>query len=768
MELPVVVEKEITRKGTWVLLGCVLNKYSSKYEDKQSKLVKPLINDWGNFTVKLSNVEMGEELEGTSILVCGDISEHSKYGKSFEGGFYCLDIAKTHSSIISVLKTLSHIKDQRASDIINRFGLDNVLSILNDKPERLIEIKGLTQPRVEVIKEEWKKKQFLVELYEWIISKGMDIKIAEKAFKRWGKEARQRIDENPYVLTELPGISFIIADKWAHELSDNIDDKDRIAACMIYCLKMALKQDSNLYQPFNVLKIKTLETLKGSDKHLGNDFDSNRYVSIIKEILINNNIYFEVVKNLKNEGTSCVYLKYIWEKECYITKEIFKRAKSGFTDNCSQEEIYEAERSIGKFYGINIVLDESQIDAIKNTFNNKISIITGPGGTGKSMICKCIVDLAERKKMSFIMMSPTGRAAKVLSEKTGRSASTIHRALQLQLDQEFSGKPITQDIVIIDEASMIGIDTMYPVMEALSNNPDAHVVFIGDMDQLPSVSPGNFLADIIDTKIVKTTKLNKIHRQGEKSFIPLVANSISKGKYCDIPEDASDMKWEDIEYQFQDQVQNFIVQFAKKRNINCLQMISPRKDGWHGVKKINSIAQDVISSINGTRNKFIERGFYKFYEKDRVIQIRNDYERDVFNGDMGEVISTGIMCKPNSDKRDQYVVVDYYGKETTYWGSDIDDIMPAWCITVHKFQGSQEKEILFIMSQEAKNMMSKELVYTAFSRAEEQLTIFGHKKMLAECVNRSVVKERLTNFKWIMQEITTGEKVFKSIREKDD
>ena len=769
MELPVVVDKEIYRKGTWVLLGCVLNSYSSKYKEEQKKAIKTLMNDWNNFTVKLSNVEIGEDLEGTSILVNGDIVDSPKYGKSFEGNFYCLDIAKTHNSIISVLKTLSNIKDQRASDIIKHFGLENVLDILNNNIERLVEINGLTQPRVEVIKSEWKQKSYLVELYEWIIEKGMDIKIAEKAFKKWGRDAKNLIDANPYVLTQLPGVSFVIADKWAFQVSDKtISGEHRIASCIQYCLYNSFRQEGNLYLPFNILKRNFLEVLKKSDQNLNHQFDSVLYITLLKSVLKNNSQDFEVVKNLKEQSMSCVYLRDVWEKECYISSEIFKRSKKGSQDNCSDEDIYEAERSISKFYGRDIVLDESQIAAIKNTFNNRISIITGPGGTGKSMICKCIVDLAEKRNQSFLMMSPTGRAAKVLSEKTGRSASTIHRALGLQLDAEFSNKEVSQNLVIIDEASMIGIDTMFPIMEALSNNENANIVFIGDMNQLPSVSPGNFLSDIIDSDVVRVARLDKIHRQEDDSFIPLVANSISNGIYHAIPDNASDMVWEDIEYQFEDQVQNFIVNFAKDKGINNLQMISPRKDGWHGVKKINSIAQDVISSINGTRNKFIERGFYKFFEKDRIIQIRNDYERDVFNGDMGEVVSVGIMAKENSDKKEQYITVDYYNKETTYWGAEIEDIMPSWCITVHKFQGSQEKEILFIMSQEAKNMMSKELVYTAFSRAEEKITIFGHKRMLMDCVNRSVVKERYTNFKWITEEIRTGEKIFKSIGEDGD
>jgi len=766
MELPVLVDKEIARKGTWVLLGCVLNQYSSRYKKEQESTIKPLLNDWGNFAVKLANVEMGEELEGTAILVNGDISDNSKYGKSFDGKIYCMDITNTYDSISTILKTLSNIKEQRASDIINKFGLENVLTVLNETPDRLVEINGLTQARVEVIKQEWRQKQFLVDLYKWVIKKGMDTKIAEKAFKRWGKDAKEKIEANPYILAYLPGISFSIADKWAHQLCESIDDNLRVTACINFCLDNALRQESNLYQPFNVLKKKVLEVIQKSDIDMGQKFEKQKYIECLKHVLKTNHNDFEVLKNLKKDKVSSVYLRHVWEKECYIVNQLYKRSQKGSVSNCSESELYDAERSISKFYGFDIVLDEMQGQAVKNTFNKKISVITGPGGTGKSMICKCIVDLAEKRGMSFLMMSPTGKAAKVLSEKTGRSASTIHRALQITPGSYETNIELTHDIVIIDEASMIGLDTMYPIFQSLQNNDDVHLVLIGDMNQLPSISPGNFLSDIIDSEEVPVTRLNKIHRQGEKSFIPLVANSISNGKYCDIPKDASDMKWEDISRQFRDQIQKFIIDFSKRRDLNELQMISPRKEGSNGVREINAIAQDVISSINGTRNKFIERNFNKFFEKDRVIQIRNDYDRDVFNGDMGQVVGVGVMTKPNSDKKDQYVCVDYYGKETIYWGSEIDDIMPSWCITVHKFQGSQEKEILFVMSQEASRMMSKELVYTAFSRAEEQLMIFGHKKMLAECVNKSVVRDRYTNLKWILREIK-GEKIFKSISENE-
>lgn len=412
-----------------------------------------------------------------------------------------------------------------------------------------------------------------------------------------------------------------------------------------------------------------------------------------------------------------------------------------------------------------IVLDEKQKEAILSAFKNPITIITGPGGSGKSLICRYICDIAKENGLSVRLMSPTGKAAQVLSDKTGCEASTIHRSLKMQPGDDEPRENIGEDICIIDEISMSGIDTMYAIMCALEDNIWGSIVLVGDKNQLPSVSPGNFLSDMIESGYIHVVALDKVHRQDEKSFIKLLANEISKGKMVDIPSDAVDIKWRNINVDtFKDDLLGFIDEYLADENytMDDLQIISPMKKGNCGVFQINEIIQSRMSVINSSQEKLINIGFTKFYVGDRVIQTENNYDKMVFNGDMGKIVDLGEKSRDASvsDKKEKFLIVDFYGNLFTYYGKEIEEIQLAWAITVHKFQGSQSRNILFIMANEAQIMMSKELVYTAFTRAEKKLDIFGHNVMLRIAPTKSVIRKRYTNLVKLMTEEKTGQKLF--------
>jgi exodeoxyribonuclease V alpha subunit len=418
---------------------------------------------------------------------------------------------------------------------------------------------------------------------------------------------------------------------------------------------------------------------------------------------------------------------------------------------------------------MSFILDESQKKAIKSCFENKITVITGAAGSGKSTICKCIFNIAQKMGLTVKMMSPTGKAAQVLSEKTGCAASTIHRALGMTPEDNEPKQKITSDILLIDEISMCGLDTMYALMAALENNIYGNIVFVGDKNQLPSVSPGNFLSDIIHSGCANVVTLDKIHRQSESSYISLLANEICKGKVADVPENATDIFWHELNVdRFYEDLNNFIDDYLSDgEKMDDLQVISPMKKGICGVYKINDVIQEKMANINGMKHTLLQKGFSKMYVGDRVIQLENNYDKMIFNGDMGKIVDLGekILDPTVSDKRERYVVVDFYGEEKGYVGNEIDQLQLAWAITVHKFQGSQSKNIVFVMASEAQVMMSKELVYTAFTRASEQLDIFGHKNMLRIAPMKSIVKERYTNFQKLYNELNENKKVFKKLGE---
>lgn len=414
---------------------------------------------------------------------------------------------------------------------------------------------------------------------------------------------------------------------------------------------------------------------------------------------------------------------------------------------------------------MNFSLDECQKKAIVSAFTNKITIIVGPAGSGKSTICKYIYEIAKRKNMSIKMMSPTGKAAQVLSNKTGHGASTIHRGLRMLPGDSSPREDITEDILLVDEIGMCGIDTIYAMFQSMEGNLWGNMVFVGDKNQLPSVSPGNFLFDFMDTGIVNVVELDTIHRQSEDSYISVVSNEIAKGKVTPIPDNSKDITWHDLKYNtFYDDLIEFINGYVDGgSNIDDLQIISPMKKGHYGVFKINELIQEEMAKRNNSCDDFMQRQFNKFYVGDRVIQIENNYEKMIFNGDMGKIIEMGekIVDPSKSDKKEKFITVSFYGEEVTFYGEEIDQINLAWCITVHKFQGSQSNNIVFIMANEAQIMMYKELVYTAFTRAAEKLDVFGDISMFRLAPTKSSINKRYTNFSQIIKSLKTDKHILK-------
>jgi exodeoxyribonuclease V alpha subunit len=363
-------------------------------------------------------------------------------------------------------------------------------------------------------------------------------------------------------------------------------------------------------------------------------------------------------------------------------------------------------------------------------------------------------------------MSPTGKAAQVLSDKTKGDAATIHRSLKLMPGEDVGKEDVMEDIVIVDEFSMVGIDTFYALLEAMSENAWGNLVLVGDCNQLPSVSPGNFLSDMMTAQCANIVRLSHIHRQDEKSYISLIANQIAGGKNSDIPEDASDIKWIEMRPErFIEMLTQAVGKFMEKRDLKDLQIMAPKYKGSCGVDLINREIQSMMCVHNKTEAKHLKRQYKEFFIGDRVIQTVNNYDKQIFNGDMGHIVDLGrkVVDPKVSDQKEDYVVVDFYGDEIMFLSEEIDELQLAWCITVHKFQGSQSPYIIFIMGAEAQRMMYKELVYTAFTRAEKYLCIYGNINMLRRAPHESIVRERYTNIVAMMREMKENRSLLKVI-----
>jgi len=765
MELPCIVEKVTFRRDNFAILACNLDPYSERYNKGLQKLVRPYMNErWKSFTIVVETMAEGDRPEGHSYIFVGDFVDDPKRGKQYKASGYYQDVPTNQKAMKSFLMQLPNIKESRATEILKTFEVDEIIDILDNHPKRLLCINGITENRLEAIEEEWQKKQHKRNLYEWFIKCNIPVKLADKAYEIWEHKTKEKLQENPYLLTNLRGIGFLSADVIAHKINRNVKVEFRISACMEYCIKDDSSSNGNLCIPYTTLKKSVIKTLAECDEALGNQFNSN-YAKLIPHIVKDPSSPFTAVKD-HGEGLSFVYLTHIWEREQFVAEVLHKRNQKPSRYECSDKDIEDAEKNISFFLGRDIKLDETQKQAIKSVFDNRVSVITGGGGTGKSTICRCIYYLARKKKLSMNMMSPTGKAAKVLSERTGGAATTIHRGLDIGPDDVLPRKGIEQEILLVDEISMAGIDTMYALMVAVDSNPRTNIVFVGDKNQLPSVSPGNFLADIVKSGCANVVTLDKIHRQDENSYISLIANSVSNGVVTAIPETATDITWKELNSNtIEDELIKFIDKYTEKEDIEDLQIISPMKKGTCGVHRLNEIVQQKMASKNNMTTKFLEREFKKFYIGDRVIQIKNNYDKSVFNGDMGVITDLGerIRDPKKSDKKEKFILVKFDNDIIYYYGQEMDEIMVAWVITVHKFQGSQSKHIIMLMSSEASIMMNKELVYTGFTRAEKHLYIYGNDHMYRLAPSRSSIKRRFTNLNNIIKELSTGKKILQVV-----
>lgn len=787
MDLPIIIEKVIFRNDRgFTILAAALDPYNSTlYKPELEELLLKNIpsNKYNNFTVTIDMMDAHKKLDGVSCVCSGSFSKHPKFGPQFKADFLYPSAPSNNDSLRAFLQTLPNIKEVRSADIIKKFGFEETIRILNEEVERLTEINGITENRIPPIKEAWERSKGERELCMWLLQHNIQASIGRKVYSIWQHESLKILTENPYKITEIKGFGFLRADQIAHKILDNVPKDLRTTSCLKHILDENLHKNSNLCMPYSILKDSTLKMLKdGSEQNVpSKKFEEEEYKRLIPQCIKNNLNLFVAIKNLyEHDNGAYVYLKDIWEKEKFIASQIYHRrtveeneenqnAESNRDEDekqfsCSDKDIDDAEKDVNDFSHRPIILDDCQKMAVKSAFENKITVITGSAGTGKSMVCRCISHLAHEKDLSIRLMSPTGKASRVLSSKTGLTAETIHRSLKMKPDSEYPAEEIREDVIIIDEFSMVGIDTAFAIMYAMKQNLWCHIVMVGDPKQLPSVSPGKFLTDIIESNCANVIKLNTIYRQDENSFIPVLANDIALGKVTNIPLNATDIKWNNLPSPdiWDIDLRKVVKDFISSNNIDDLQIIAPMYKGVFGINKTNEIIQDFMADINGVKNNPFHRGFTTFYIGDRVIQTENDYQKSIFNGDIGEVIEAGRKAiDPNSDEKKDYVVVNFYGENLTYVGDEIEEIRLAWTISIHKFQGSQCLYVICILPNEASNMMSREIVYTAMTRAEKRLDIYGHMSVFRLAPTRSAIKKRYTNMNNMIKELRDNQKIFK-------
>ena len=681
---------------------------------------------------------------GERVVLLGQWVNDPKYGQQFRVNAYETLPPLTLEGIRRYLGSglIKGIGPVNAKRIVDHFKLDT-LEIIENAPERLMEVEGIGEKRVKMIRDAWQAQKDIKELMLFLGTHGVSTAYAVKIYKHYGKEALNILRNNPYRLAEeVWGIGFITADRIAQSLGIKEDSPARLEAGLKYVLNEAT-EEGHVYLPREELVKRSSKILKAPAESV---------TQALETLVAREQLIAEEDK---------IYLPFFYHAEKGLAERLNLLARVTrirFGLEFAGEEIDLLEGSQG------IRFNRGQREAILKAMTNEVLVLTGGPGTGKTTTVQGMIQLFERHKLKLLLAAPTGRAAKRLSEVTGRPAKTIHRLLEYSpSEMKFKrtrDNPLSADVVIVDEASMLDLPLTFHLVRAIP--PEAKLILVGDVDQLPSVGPGNVLRDIINSGLVEVVQLKEIFRQARDSMIVVNAHRINRGLFPNLRrrtpkgeapvrglrprDDYGDFLFaqEEDPHRIVELIRDLCTRRLPQRYgydpLEDIQVLSPMYKGVIGADNLNSVLQSCLNP----GGEELQRGGTTFRVGDKVMQIRNNYEKGVFNGDLGRIISI--------DWEEQEVTVEY-DFPVRYDFNELDEIVLAYTITVHKSQGSEYKAVIMPIVIQHYVMLQRNLLYTAVTRAKELLILIGSKKALAIAVKNDKVTGRYSALRERLREI---------------
>lgn len=691
--------------------------------------------------------------EGEEIKVSGLWKRHVRYGLQFQVQHWEKIDPSTLEGIEKYLGSgmIKGIGPTYAKRLVAAFGLDTI-RVLSEQPLRILEVDGIGETRARRIMDAWQAQRGMQDIMVFLQGHGVGASLALRIYRVFGAGTIDQVRENPYALArEVHGIGFLLADRLAHEIGIRGDFPLRVQAGVLHVL-CEMAERGHCYADLASLKRNAAGLLS---------VEEDPVEAAVGKLAARGDLVLQETR----DGATHVYLEELYQAE--------RRVAAAFQNLLSTPSFVQSEkivspwgRSLGGARGAidlispelfapsAVILDQDQVRAIVQAVREKVLVITGGPGTGKTTLLTALLTVLRRAKVSFVLAAPTGRAAKRMTESAGEEAMTIHRLLEFNPREggfhRNEDRPLEVDFVIVDEASMVDLPLMDHLLRAI--DPHSHLILVGDVDQLPSVGPGSVLRDLIESAVVPKVVLRRIFRQDRESLIVVNAHRILEGRSLAWGDDRDKRDFVFMPRESEEEILSTVKELVREtipRSLQLeggeiaqtIQVLTPMHRGLLGTINLNRELQNLLNPLG----QALERGGFALRVGDKVMQLRNDYDKGVFNGDLGRI--SGI------DREDGSLKVDFFDKMVQYESDELDEIGLAYATSVHKSQGSEYPAVVIPLHTSHYLLLHRSILYTAVTRGKKLVVLVGSKKALAMAIRNLRVEKRNTGLREKLAEL---------------
>ena len=737
-----------------IKIRCVVERITYQSPETGYSVLKCAVKNYNDLITVVGNLV--DANVGSVLLIDGNWKVDAKYGRQFLAERWEETMPATVFGIEKYLGSglIKGVGQKFAKKIVQQFGTDT-LEIIETDVQRLLEVPGIGKKRVDKIAKSWERQKEIKNVMLFLQDHGMSTAFAAKIYRQYGNESIPKVKENPFRLADdIWGIGFKTADNIAMKLGIGKEAFIRLRSGIMYTLS-ELADEGHVYAERDQLIRKASALLEAEDTSIIMTMDQmlKDEELICEKIIVPQFAPDEIIPKdaAKEIEKECIYLPPFYFAEVGVANKLKKLAVEPAADRLwvslmkARQDTGNPELSVDvdKIQNtVNMKYDEVQVEAIRRAATAKVLVLTGGPGTGKTTTTQGIIAAYRAFGLNILLAAPTGRAAKRMTEATGLEAKTIHRLLEFKPPEGYQKNeetPLEGDVLIVDECSMIDIVLMNALMKAIP--PHMRLILVGDIDQLPSVGAGNVLRDVIDSEVFPVVRLTRIFRQAQTSRIIMNAHKINAGQMPDISNGKNTDFFFMIQEDPEEAVRKIVGLVHKKLPeyyripASQIQVLTPMQRGVVGATNLNMALQEALNP----QGEGLRRSGFVYRPNDKVMQIKNNYDKEVFNGDIGIIQSV--------DMQDRTLLVNFDGRSIEYDATELDELVHAYATTIHKAQGSEYPIVVMPVLMNHYVMLQRNLIYTGITRARKILVMIGTKKALSYSVRNVTVTKRNTLLK---------------------